>query len=325
MDKHLFIELLQKYRLGKATEEECQFLSSYYELFDQEPDVLALLNADQKEALKANIKTNIWDSIDHQEQLDSRRQVRKLWMQRFSIAAVLLVLLSTGLYFLNIAPATKAIIAKNEPAKSQRLLRLADGSTVIVSAGSKLNYPSSFDGLNKREVFLEGEAYFDIKHDASKPFMIHTDKITTTVLGTAFNIKAWPADADITVTVTRGKVKVDEQQKLLGFITPNEQIVYNKAEGSSSHRVLDAPVQLAWKEQDLLIDDVTVGEAAELLQERFKVKIKITDEQIRTKRFTTTFLKGESLDKILKSLCAFNGAVYQYDKEKASVVISSEK
>lgn len=326
MDKEYFLELLHRYRLGNATAEECRFLLSYYKLFDRESDVLLLLNKQQQEELKQQIKTNIGDDINLREEQKSIKSVRKMWLSRFSVAAVLLILLSTGLYYFKYPDKkTTSLISRADDTKPHRLIRLADGSTIIISAGSKLNYPSSFDGLSKREVYLEGEAYFDIKHNPKKPFKIHTGKINTTVLGTAFNIKAWPLDADITVTVTRGRVKVDDHEKVLGIISPNQQIIYNKAESGAMRKVVDASLYLTWKDHDLLIDDITVLEASELLQDRFKVKVSITDDQIRTKRFTTTFLKGENLEQVLKSICEFNGAVYHYDKEKASVIISSNK
>ena len=105
----------------------------------------------------------------------------------------------------------------------------------------------------------------------------------------------------------------------------NQQIIYNKAESGAMRKVVDASLYLTWKDHNLLIDDITVLEASELLQDRFKVKVSITDDQIRTKRFTTTFLRSENLEQVLKSICEFNGVVYHYDKEKASVIISPNK
>ena len=205
--------------------------------------------------------------------------------------------------------------------KENRVIFLPDGSTVILSPGSKLNYPSSFDGMEKREVFLEGQAFFDIKHNASRPFIVHTGKLATIVLGTAFNIKALPSETEITVTVKRGKVKVSDQDKILGVITPNQQITYNQRKVSSTVKVLDNDSYLDWKEQDLLFDNLTIAEAAKLLEERYKVKITISDQSISSQRFTTTFSKNESFEQILKSICIFNGVVYKYNKEKATAII----
>jgi ferric-dicitrate binding protein FerR (iron transport regulator) len=195
---------------------------------------------------------------------------------------------------------------------------------VILSAGSKLNYPSSFDGLKKREVFLDGQAFFDIKHNASRPFIVYTGKLKTEVLGTAFNIKAIPGEADITVTVTRGKVKVMDQDKMLGIITPDQQITYSKEKVGAVTKRVNSDSLFNWKEQDLRCNDLTIAEAAELLEKRYNVKITISDQSITSQRFTTTFGKNDSFEQVLKSICVFNGLSYKYNKDNATVVISQK-
>lgn len=324
MDKNYFVELLNKYRAGEATQEECRFILSYYELFENEPDVLNSLSSSEKESLKHKMSDLIWESI-HQHEVSKVEVKQKAWpLTMLKIAAVLLILVSTGLYFYKEAPETgQPRFAKKESHRNgHRLVRLPDGSTVIIGAGSKLDYPSSFDGLAKREVYLEGQAYFDVKHSSVKPFIIHTGNLTTTVLGTAFNISAWPGDAELKVTVSRGKVKVEDENKMIGIITPNEQITYNKENALATKATVEVAKYLVWKEEDLYLDDVTLAEAAELLEGRFNVNIEIADEQLKTKRFSTTFLKDESLSKVLTSICEFNDASYYYDKENKLVTVS---
>jgi transmembrane sensor len=325
MDKSYFIELLKKYLNGKATKQECEFLLGYYEVFESEPDVIALMSPSERDDLRLGMNKDIWDTIEDRESAVPQVSVIKLWFTRAAVAAAVIIVLAAGLQFFNNAEQKiPAIASRSEHVKEHRLIRLPDGSTVIISAGSKFNYPSSFDGSSKREVYLEGQAYFDIKHNDSKPFIVHTGKVSTTVLGTAFNVKAWPAADDVTVTVARGKVRVEAEHKTLGIITPNQQITYDMVKADAVQKTVNADEFLSWKDQDLLLDDVTVAEASELLEMRFKVKIAISDEQIRTKRFTTTFLRKEGLEKVLKSICEFNGASYSYDKEKSLIVLSSK-
>jgi len=88
--------------------------------------------------------------------------------------------------------------------------------------------------------------------------------------------------------------------------------------------VVNAPEYLEWKEQDLLLSDVTVAEAAKLLESRYKVEIRIADDSIRSKRFTTIVRKGETLDQILKSISEFNEAVYKYDADKTLVTLDAK-
>lgn len=327
MDKIHFKKILNKYLQEEVSDEEYRFLLSYYNLFDAKNDCLVMYSDAKKLELKNEIKKKIENvfAVDLKEGMESKRSIQ-FWISRIAVAAVILVVLSTGLYFFNRFPESEAsVISQSKVIKENRLIRLPDGSTVIVSAGSKLNYPSSFDGVNRREVYLEGQAYFDVKHNPAKPFIIHTWKFKTTVLGTAFNIKAWSDDGKITVTVSRGKVKVgDHNNNVLGIITPNQQLTYDKKSRNIIQKTVFVPGYLDWKEEDLLLDDVTVAEAAELLEDRFKVKILITNEQVKSKRFTTIVVRGEGIEQILNSISEFNGAVYKYDPEKGEIVINSK-
>jgi transmembrane sensor len=212
------------------------------------------------------------------------------------------------------------LIALQVPVNQTRQLTLSDGSSVWVNAGSELRYPKTFDS-KKREVFLTGEAYFDIHHDTAKPFVVHTGRLITTVLGTAFNIKALkPADAVI-VTVTRGKVSVSNGTHLLGYLTPNRQLTFNKVNQQSIEKSVNADEVIAWqKESEIHFEDITFGEAAKQLEQRFNVSIRFKTENAKNCRFSGTALKGNNLDQILKIICTFNNASYHRNQDGSIIV-----
>jgi transmembrane sensor len=323
MDKKYFSELLNKYLKHEASEEECELLIRHYNLFDSEPDVFDNMSHDQKLEIRNEIENKIWDEIvdDEISPKEHSSSNHRIWINFTSFAAILLIILSTGFYFFRDEPVKSAgAISRQITIKENRLIQLPDGSTVILRPGARLNYPSSFDGLALREVYLDGQAYFDIKHNSLKQFIIHTGKLKTIVLGTAFEITAWSDNSSIQVTVSRGKVRVEDQNnETIGIITPNQQIIYDKASKNVIQKVVNAPEYLEWKEHDLLLSDVTVAEAAKLLESRYKVEIIISDDSVRSKRFTTIVRKGETLEQILKSISEFNEAVYQYDVNKAVI------
>jgi transmembrane sensor len=206
------------------------------------------------------------------------------------------------------------------PLNQTRQITLSDGSRIWVNAGSELKYPQTFDG-KKREVFLTGEAYFDIHHDTAKPFIVHTGRLITTVLGTAFNIKALkPAEAVI-VTVTRGKVSVANGTRLLGYLIPNRQLTFNKLNQQSVQKVVNANEAIAWqKESEIHFEDITFGEAAKQLEQRFKVSISFKTEKVKNCRFSGTALQGKNLEQILKIICAFNNARYDRNQDGSITV-----
>lgn len=317
MDRNYFSELLQKYLRGEATREEVKFLESYYNLFDGEPDVLKSLRVQEKDALKSEIHGNVWRKIGDSEKAPVRVRRMTIFRAVASVAAVVLIACATWVFM---KPRDRSIAVNAK--KANHLITLPDGSTVILSASSKLNYPSSFDGEEKREVYLDGEAFFDVKHNETSPFIVHAGKINVTVLGTAFDVKAFPVDADITVTVKRGMVRVSDHNKTLGTIIPQQQIVYNKANENAVLQLVNSDDFINWKEQDIAFDNVTVAEAAALLEERFNVKIIIKDRLVQSERFTASFPASETLEQALKIICEFNSAAYQYDKERATIFIT---
>ncbi|MDR3695388.1 FecR domain-containing protein [Mucilaginibacter sp.] len=326
MDKQYFLELLHKHLNGEATDVEQQFLIKYYELFRAEPDIIALLGDEQKETLKNEIKASVWQNIEEDGEPGKKTIRIKPWFLKLAAAAVIIGVFATGFLFLRNHPGNKPTpLYSVHKQKPNLFIVLPDGSRVILSYGSKLSYASSFAGLAKRDVYLEGQAFFDIKHDDLKPFIVHTGKLKTTVLGTAFNVKALKGDKTITVTVTRGRVKVSDCNKILGIIIPNQQIVYNKQKSNTTQNIIDAKIYTGWTAQDdLHFEDVTVAEAAKVLEERFKVKILFSDQLVKSKYFTSTFDKSASLEQELKSICIFNDAFYSYDKEKAIITITGK-
>jgi ferric-dicitrate binding protein FerR (iron transport regulator) len=220
------------------------------------------------------------------------------------------------------APSPSVYKAKpTQIVKSQKKqLTLPDGSMVWVNAGSELKYPEMFEGKT-REVYLTGEAYFDVQHDASKKFIIHTGKVVTKVLGTAFNIKEDKNKETIVVTVTRGKVKVANGSQELGIITRNQQISFNLTTNKSVKTEVNASEAIAWQEAELHFDDVTFAEVAEKLQQRFNVEIRFANNKLKTCRFTGTAASGEKLEKVLKVICAFNNAAFK-KQDDGSILIS---
>ncbi|MEO8584411.1 MAG: FecR domain-containing protein [Flavitalea sp.] len=325
MDKHYFIELLRKYLDGNATKAEVRFIWSYYNLFQSEPEVLALFGSEKRNELKKDLREDIWKNIGMKEKSVKKKGSIVLMKTALAAAASILILLAVRQLFWQADPVKPAAVHGLALIRnSNHVISLPDGSTVTMSSGSKLNYPSAFSASGKREVYLEGEAFFDVKHDTSHPFVVHAANVNVTVLGTAFNVKAFSEENDITVTVKRGKVSVSDPYKTLGTITPLQQIVYNKQNQNSIQQTVVTEKYLKWRERDCLFDNLTITEVAALLEERFKVKIFVDDRIASSGRFTAAFPKNESLDEALKSICEFNTATYRYDKEKATVYINAD-
>lgn len=246
---------------------------------------------------------------------------RYIWYKIAGTAAVLMIAFSfylSGLIF-NRGILSSDLTTISVPDHQKKLITLVDGSKVWLNAGSELRYPETFKGKS-REIYLSGEAYFDIQRDDDKPFLIHTGKVLTTVLGTAFNIKEDQSNHTIEVTVTRGKVSVADDGKLLGILIPNRQLSVSLLNRKPTEKIVDAKAVVTWLGSDILFDDITFADAAIQLQQHFHVKIAFSNDQLKNCRFSGTALNQGNLDKILNVICAFNNATWQTNSDGSIII-----
>lgn len=183
----------------------------------------------------------------------------------------------------------------------KQVVDLADGSRVVLNENSELKHKHSF-GKSGREVILTGEAAFDVAHDASKPFLVHTGKVTTKVLGTEFNINAYPERGQVTVTVLRGLVEVGDERRTYAKISPDEQIEVDVKSEDFVKRNTVAEDALAWQKNFFILDNVTFAEAAVQIEKRFNVKVTIRNEALKHCIVTAWYINNENLKEIVEGL-----------------------
>lgn len=213
------------------------------------------------------------------------------------------------------APVVAAPAAGRDGVMGKRVIHLSDGSTVFLNRNSRLDYPKGF-GDRLREVTLTGEAYFDVTHFSSQPFLVHTGKLTTRVLGTAFNIRAYPGDKAIAITVTSGKVQVSNESKPVGLLTANQQMRYELASEAIVRQKVDVGPLVAWRPSEVRFDDITMEEAARRVGSWFGVKISFLRPALKDCRVTASFYREDELDEIMTVLCGVNQMSYTiHDKD----------
>ncbi|QEC41168.1 FecR family protein [Pseudobacter ginsenosidimutans] len=184
-----------------------------------------------------------------------------------------------------------------------KYLLLPDSTQVWLNAASTLEYPPEFGG-KKREVFLSGEAYFDVKHAAEKPFIIHTGKISTTVLGTAFNIKAYNDLSNVTVAVSRGKVKVEYLDKEVATLTPGQQVKVNNNGTGIADRKSGINQVAAWQQGSLVYDDETIMDIVADLERMYNVRVNVRDITVSNMRISTSFNRQTGVEQALQIICS---------------------
>jgi ferric-dicitrate binding protein FerR (iron transport regulator) len=322
MDRNIIEALLDRYLKGETSQEENELVENWLQENNNPHSEWQHFNQSRKDKWLADVFGQVQDSIKANEpKIVAMPQRKHLWRRIAAVAAVLAICFTLYLEWPALQSRLRPVqlTALTVSLNQQKQITLADGSKVWINASSQLKYPQQFNG-KIREVYLSGEAYFDIQHDVSKPFIIHTGKVVTTVLGTAFNIKEDKNSHTIVVTVTRGKVSVANGIKQLGIITPNQQISFNLLNSKATQTEVDAKQAIAWQKNELHFEDITFAEAALQLQQRFHIKINFSNDKIKDCRFTGTALNGDKLDKILKVVCAFNNATYQTKKDGSIMI-----
>ncbi|WP_051664121.1 FecR family protein [Dyadobacter crusticola] len=192
----------------------------------------------------------------------------------------------------------------------RQLIHLPDGSTVLLNNGGELTYSQENFGKAGREVTLSGEGFFDVKHDPAHPFVVHTGKVTTTVLGTAFNVTASRSEQQVKVTVTRGRVRVGDQDRTYDVITPDQQIVVNTTTNDFIKENVNARLVAGWKDDFIILDNVTMREAVAIISQKFNVKLTLANAKLGNCHVSASFLNGERLEHILKVIAAVNQLSY---------------
>jgi transmembrane sensor len=254
--------------------------------------------------------------------LEPVRRNKKIVRFVFAAASVIVLAFIGSTFFFKSSPVVRETVIE-QPAVAEntlidfsgkQLVHLPDGSTVLLNDNSSLKYDQSTFDTKTREVTLIGEAFFDIKHNEEKPFIVHTGKVQTKVLGTAFNINARNSSNDIEVTVARGKVQVGDTEKIYGVITPNQQIKVNKTTLDYQQNTISAAIVTEWKSNYLILDDINMQEAVALISQKYKAQILLSNEKIKNCRITASFLNEEDLDHVLKVICSVIETEYHYNK-----------
>lgn len=248
-----------------------------------------------------------WNKVEskiHNKSVKQKPRQKMIWAHPIfrAVAAVLLgaVLLISG-YMVAFNPTAsgnlKEISATTEILKT---FTLPDGTLVSLNTNTKLKYPEKF-GRKTREVSIEGEAFFEVKPNKNKPFIIHAGSAEIKVLGTSFNVSAYPETKQVEVIVETGKVQV-----LNKIIQTNELILTPGDKGTliySSNSLLKTTNQdpnfLAWKTHNLIFKATSLGEVIETLQKVYKVNIRLADSRLNGLLLSAQF-NDNQLDFILK-------------------------
>jgi ferric-dicitrate binding protein FerR (iron transport regulator) len=234
---------------------------------------------------------------------------------------VLALLVVCGVYLLRIPALRPAMVYQQKRTSSNQTVRmtLADGSVVHLNSNSSLSYPRAFRG-EIREVYLRGEAYFEIAKDPAHPFLIHSGRLQTRVVGTSFNVYAYPQAPRLEVTVLTGRVLVSDSAsgKTVALHPAQKVVLVPTDAGLHLEPAPNPQLSLAWQQGKLRFEQATLAEITDKLALRYGVHITLGSAQLRHCRLTVEFGR-ESLATALEVLTALTGSTYTQHQQQITL------
>ncbi|MHC1779672.1 MAG: FecR family protein [Bacteroidales bacterium] len=185
------------------------------------------------------------------------------------------------------------------PRGGEYSLTLADGTKVWMNADSKLRYPISFVE-DKRVVYLEGEAYFEVAKDASKPFIVSTASGEITVLGTQFNVKSYKEENSIYTTLVEGSVSFRGRTNKETILSPGYQLIYNQEQGTQELKRVNVGNFISWKDNLFQFEELSLEDIMKTLARWYDVTVTYEKEELKQLQFSGNLDKYSNIESFFK-------------------------
>ncbi len=310
-------KLIKKYLSGKKSSEGDRIFERWFSQInnsDKEDEGI-----EETEEIRKRIEHRLLQTIDigHKEPIKISRTI-PTWSW-YAAASVLFLSALSILFWTNHSGSPKIIsyLEKVNNSKNKLWLTLPDGSRIQLNENSKIRYPKSFLN-NKRSVFLEGEAFFDVVHDSKSMFSVLSGKVETMVLGTSFNIRAYPGQLTVEVLVKSGMVSVrDTITKTFVTLLPKQRAVFEDKAGILRKDTIQGnyDVEQTGKDGEIIFNDLPLEAAIRLLHQKFGVIIILESEKLKNCRVNAAF-KDKTLSEIIEDICRQTSTKCFYQKNQ---------
>lgn len=336
--------LIDKFYKGECSEEEVRIVQRWFQAkeisHEQEQELHALW---QEAGQEAAVEEHVHDSnrvlskiksLLPQPQQGESTTTRSLQLQQSQFwfkaaAAVLLPLLFIWVLvqYVSYPKTTAAEYTAVEAAPGmKKTINLPDGSVIRLNAGSKVSFRKDFIA-DKREIVLQGEAFFEVAKDSLRPFIVHTGNVSTHALGTSFNIN-FMSNEDLTVALATGIVKVDRQEqghkRQLAKLVPGQQLSFNKISKQYTVAAFNRNETLGWKDGVLYFKEADLAQIINKLENWYGVDIEVDTHGMQEDTWSYTGeYDNETLDKVLEGVSFVKGFSYERNGKNINIVFNS--
>lgn len=339
MSDHTPWPLIAKYLAGECSPEEKLAMEWWLEEYDNMLLFRQIEAAWKQEQEPANDPAFDMESglsrlhakmSGQEESMTEEPAGRSRYIKISSWLAAAGILLATGLGYLFVsrqhdARVTPRVAMETRTSGPNDVVSIAlpDGSQVWLNENSKIEYPKAFNG-GERQVFLEGEAFFEVVPNPEKPFIVKSDKVSTRVLGTSFDVRAYKGDETASVSVATGKVEVSKEIEeglpiRITQLTPQQELVINTQKDETYIDIVNSFDIGAWRKDQLVFRNNTYSEVIDRLEEHYGVTIVMRDKNLSNCRVMANFNEGATLKDVLKLLSISNSFRYKIDGTEVTI------
>ena len=310
-------DILYKFFEGKASPKEQRLIGQWLDESEKHKEVLV------RERMVFDAMIVSGGITDRQSVQSRKKRTRVVFMELLRVAAVILVMFLVGGY-IYVRKMEEIRLANNivtVPVGQRVNLQLPDGTSVWLNASSEIIYPAYFSG-STREIHLNGEAYFEVEHNASKPFIVHTETFDIKVLGTKFNVEAYKGMEGFTTALMEGSVEVTDRKNKdkSGRLYPAQKVAFRNGELCKSP--IDNYDVYRWREGLICFKETRFADLMRQLEKNYGVRILINNEAVKEKVFSGKFRTTDGIDNALRLLQKEGHYTFEWDENKTTVCIN---
>jgi transmembrane sensor len=293
MEQKRIAELIKKWNLGKASPEEQQELENFWEWASQDDTLLNSFSENEKEKIRMTMLVKIKSSINKEVQKNSRTRILEQISWPMRIAATLLIGVVAFWLLYNPIDFNEVHTAYSQ----HRSITLPDGSCVFLNGNSSVRFKEAWSAEENREVWIEGEGFFDVTHTQNnQKFIVHTNsKVDVQVLGTRFNVKLRRGKTEVMLEQGKVQLNIDQQgvQDTIslkpGDLVTLENLILTKSP-------VNAVKYASWKERKLYFDETPLFEVAKILEDSYGYHVEFKNKSLKNRKLSGELQSGKGED-----------------------------
>ncbi|MCE7057346.1 FecR domain-containing protein [Algoriphagus sp. AGSA1] len=316
-DKEELNLLLEKYLQGKASQAEISLLFRWLNQLDLSEEIDNPFVAEEK--IGQLMRERIFSQIS--ENSTSVKEVKLFpnWLRPVAASILLLI----GLVFIfhqfqNPSTVSSPILLSTEPNTIKEFF-LPDSTRVILNASTTLELADNFNE-ESRQVKLIGEAFFDVKKDSKKPFIIHSGEVQTHVIGTAFNVEAYEGEHQYRVSLLRGKVEINDERAHFTELSPGQMLVYDISSHNGTVESITPEHIGAWMNQKIIFNNVPLQDAISRLRTHLDFAVEIDPKLSLKGQFVTGEYANGEAEQALEAILLLHNM--NFEKKGGTIYIS---